>query len=426
MLSALPISTPVLSLLVLALVVAIGFICKVNIGFLSIGVAFLLGSLGGMKDKDIIGGFDAAMFVTLAGVTFLFGLASVNGTLELMSKKIIALLGKKTYLIPIMMFFLSAFLSAIGPGHIAVGILMTTFAVYLAIQMKINVFATALYAKLGANAGCASPISPTGVIATNLAEKTGYAGFGTHLFITTFLSGLFFTLILYVFYKGYKVDAANPLKLADLPAFTPAQKWTLSILSAMVVICIAFKINVGLASFFAASILILLKAVDEVKAVKAIPWGTLILIVGVGMLVNVINTLGGIKYVSDLLIHFMNAGTAAPIMAATAGTLSWVSSTTGVVMPTMFPIAAEVVQSFGGSVDYIELISAIVGASFAAAISPLSTGGAIIISAYSAAAQISISEQNRLFKTLFLLSAANVGMNVFYAAIGLFSLWGLM
>lgn len=48
------------------------------------------------------------------------------------------------------MFFLSAFVSAIGPGHIALGILMTTFAVYLAIEMKVNPMATALYAALGA------------------------------------------------------------------------------------------------------------------------------------------------------------------------------------------------------------------------------------------------------------------------------------
>ena len=86
------------------------------------------------------------MFVTLVGVTFLFGMASANGTLNLFSKKVVALVGKRTYLIPILMFVLSAFISAIGPGHIAAGILMTTFAIYLAFELKINPMATALYA----------------------------------------------------------------------------------------------------------------------------------------------------------------------------------------------------------------------------------------------------------------------------------------
>lgn len=65
----------------------------------------------------------------------------------------------------------------------------------------------------------------------------------------------------------------------------------------------------------------------------------------------------------------MNEKTATPILSATSGILSWVSSTTGVVMPALFPIAADVAASFAGSVNYVELISAIVATSFAAAIS---------------------------------------------------------
>ncbi len=155
----------ILSLLMLAVIVAIGFIRKVNLGFLALGAAFLVGTLGGMKASEIAGGFSSSMFVTLVGVTFLFGMASNNGTLELFSKKIVALVGKHTVLIPILMFVLSAFISAIGPGHIAAGILMTTFAMYLAFEMRINPMATSLYAKLGANAGCASVLSITGILA---------------------------------------------------------------------------------------------------------------------------------------------------------------------------------------------------------------------------------------------------------------------
>ncbi|GHU07098.1 C4-dicarboxylate ABC transporter [Betaproteobacteria bacterium] len=416
-------SFAIISLFALIVVVAIGFVRKVNIGFLAIGVAFVIGAMAGMSEKQIIAGFSSSMFVTLAGVTFLFGLASVNGTLELISKKIVALIGKRTYLIPVTMFMLAAFLSAIGPGHIAIGILMTTFAIYLSVEMKINPFATALMAKLGANAGCASPISPTGVISQNLAEAAMLPLSGTPLFLSTLFSGALFATIIFVAYKCYIVKAENPLKLSDLPAFNGKQKLTMLVISALVVICIAFKVNVGLSSFIAASILIVARAVDEKKAIKGIPWGTLILVVGVGMLVNVIDKLGGITLVSNFLIGMMSEQTAVPIIAATSGILSWVSSTTGVVMPTMYPISVEVVNSFGGNVSFISLTSALVATSFAAAISPLSTGGAIIISAYSAAADISTAEQNRLFKVLFLLSVANVSMNVILAALGFFNLF---
>lgn len=414
----------VISLIVLVVVVAIGFIKKVNLGFLSLGVAFILGTFGGLTAKQITSGFSSSMFVTLVGVTFLFGMASQNGTLELFSKKIVALVGKRTVLIPVLMFVLSAFISAIGPGHIAAGILMTTFAMYLAFAMDINPVATALFAKLGANAGCASPLSLTGVLAKSLSEPLGYEGFGLHLFLSTLLSGFIFTLILYIGFKSYKVKADNPLKLSEIPKFNRDQLLTIIGIVAMVVLCIGFQLDTGLCAFVIASILILTGCADEKKAIKSIPWGTLVFICGVGALINVIDKLGGIKLVSDFLTGLMSEKTAVPILAATSGILSWVSSTTGVVMPALFPIAADVAGSFS-SVSYVELISAITATSFAAAISPLSTGGAIIMSSYSAAKETSNEEMNNMFKQLFLLSVANVLVNVLLAALGVFNLGGL-
>ncbi len=415
----------VISLLVLVAVVAIGFIKKVNLGFLSLGVAFILGTLGGMSAKQIAAGFDSSMFVTLVGVTYLFGMASQNGTLDLFSKKIVALVGRHTVLIPVLMFFLSAFISAIGPGHIAAGILMTTFAMYLAMEMDINPIITALFAKLGANAGCASPLSLTGILAKNLSEPLGYSGFGLHLFLTTLISGFIFTVIIYIAYGSYKVKSDNPLKLADIPKFNRNQLFTITAIIVMVIFCIGFKFDTGLFAFVAAAVLILLGCADEKAAIKGIPWGTLVFICGVGTLINVINKLGGINLISDLLTSMMSEKTAVPIMAATSGVLSWVSSTTGVVMPALFPITAEVVAKFGAGVSFVELISAITATSFAAAISPLSTGGAIIMSSYSASRETTNEELNKIFRQLFLLSVANVGVNVLLAALGVFNLGGL-
>ncbi len=411
---------PIISLLVLVVVVAIGFIKKINLGFFSLGAAFVLGTIGGMKASQITAGFSSSMFVTLVGVTFMFGMASQNGTLELFSKKVVALVGKHTVLIPILMFVLSAFISAIGPGHIAAGILMTTFAMYLAFEMNINPMATSLYAKLGANAGCASTLSLTGILAAQLSNPMGYSGFGLHLFLSTLLSGFVFTLVVYILYKGYAVKADNPMKWSEIPKFNRDQRITIIVIIIVVICCIGFKLDTGLFAFLAASVLILLGCADEKKAIKGIPWGTLVFICGVGALVNVINKLGGIKLVSDYLSSLMTANSAVAIMSASSGILSWVSSTTGVVMPALLPIANNVAHTFG--VSYVELMSAIIATSFAAAISPLSTGGAIIMSSYSASKETTTEEMNNMFKTLFLLSVANVGINVLMSWLGVFSL----
>ena len=426
----------IIALVVLAVVIAIGFIKKVNLGFLAIGAAFILSMVAGIGPKYVTKAFDSDMFVTLVGVTFLFGMASQNGTLDLFSKKVVALVGKRTVLIPILMFFLSAFISAIGPGHIAAGILMTTFAVYLAFEMKINPITTALFAKLGANAGCASPLSLTGqlglkltnnlvsdVTNADIVERLGFSGL--HFFMATLVSGFIFTLLLYVFTKSYKVKADNPLKLKDIPRFNWKQWVTIGAIVMMVVLCIGFQMNTGLTAFVMASILVLLQCADEKKAIKGIPWGTLVFICGVGVLVAVIDMMGGIDMISGLLQKLMGPSTATPVMAATSGILSWVSSTTGVVMPALFKMVPGILRSFGEHVNYMELISAITATSFAAAISPLSTGGAIIMSSYSASKETTNEEMNKIFKFLFLLSVANVLLNVLLSWIGVFRLGGL-
>ena len=78
-------------------------------------------------------------------------------------------------------------------------------------------------------------------------------------------------------------------------------------------------------------------------------------------------------------------------------------------MPALLPIADNVAKTLGA--NYIEMMSAIVATSFAAAISPLSTGGAIIISSYSTSKETTTEEMNNMFKPLFLLSVANFLIN---------------
>ncbi len=410
----------VIPLIVLIITVTIGFIKKINIGFFAVGAAYLLGLYYGLSAKQITAGFSGSMMVTLTGVTFLFGMASQNGTLEKFSRRIIAMTGKHTWAIPLLIFCLSAFISAIGPGHIAAGILMTTFAVFIAAELHMNPIGAALIAKLGANAGAASPLAMAGIIAKNLAAEAGYTGIELHIFLSVLLAGFLFAIIVYFIYRLYKFrpDHLN-LKHSD-EHFTTQQLITLAVMTITVVCCIGFHLDTGLFSFAAGSALVLFGCADEKKAIRSIPWSTLFLICGVGVLVNVIEILGGIDLIADFLHSFMTTKTAAPIIAATSGTLSWVSTTTGVVMPTMFPVAHEICLQFGGSVSFAELAATITASSFAAAISPLTTGGAIIMTSYSSVKETTTEEMNVLFHRLFLLSALNLLFHIVLAACGVF------
>lgn len=409
----------IISLVTLVIVVAFGFWRKVNIGVLAIGFSLILGTICGMTDKEILAGFDAKLFATLVGVTFLFSIAQVNGTLELLANKAVAMVGKKSYLVPIIIFLVSGILSAIGPGNIPIGSLMTVVAVTIAVGMKQNPILYALLAKLASNAFAITPLTPAGIIATDLGAKVNEFGFEIPLMLNVMLWGVILAVAFCIMYRLDKMKPEVHLNKENLAKFNKDQIITLIGMAVMVVLVAGFGQNVGLVSFLIASILMILKVGNQKKALAAVPWGTLILICGVGVLMNIVETVGGIELLSNGLLSIMNKATARPILAGTSGLLSFFSSTTGVVMPTLMPTVPSIIGQFD-AFSFVELSSIIISSSFAAAFSPASTGGGLILAAYMSASGAGEEEQNKLFGQLLAIAVGCVVFNMLLSFIGVY------
>ncbi len=418
----------IISIVFLFLVVAIGFVKKCNIGILAIGSSMVLGLWGGLSATEILGGFDAKLFITLVGVSFLFALAQDNGTLELVAKKAIALAGKRTYLVPFIIFIVTGILSAIGPGNIPVGNLMTVVAVTIAVSMGENPLLFALSAKVAANGFTITPLAPAGVLTIQLGEAAGFSDFIIPIMLNCMLWATILLICFCVYYKAWKIQ---PRLDGELDANLVTEKlnkgqWITVIgILIMVALVVGFGIDVGLASFFIAAALIVLGVSDEKKSLKKVPWGTLILICGVGVLMNIVIALGGLDLMSNALLAIMTPATAAPIISVTSAILSFFSSTTGVVMPSMIPTLGPIVESLGtGTAGFISLTSVVITSSLSAAFSPASTGGGLILAAYMTASDSpnKEEEQNKLFGQLLIIAVACVVFNVFLSAIGIYSI----
>lgn len=399
----------IISLIFLIVAIVLGFVKKMNTGLVAIGLALVIGRIGGMADTKIIGGFSGSLFIMLLGVMYLFSMAQVNGTLELFAKKVVALTGKHTRLIPIIIYLLATFLAAIGPGTIPVMALMAVFTMALAAEMKVSPLLFAPMGLLGAMAGGISPLAPTGILGITLAEKQGYMNIAIPYFLNSLIGQSIFALFLYFVLGGYKITAEAPLKFKELPKFNKQQVITLAGVACLVLGVLILKLNVGLMAFLVAGILSFFKVAKEKDAVTNIPWGTLLLITGVGVLMNVAIELKGIKLLAAFLGTLMNENTASPIIGLTAGIMSWFSSTSGVVMPTLIPTVSELVKTIGGNnVNPIDLISAITNTAHTAGLSPLSTGGALALASYVSNTHVSEEEQQKLFIKMFAIAVAGV------------------
>ena len=407
------------SLLFLVIAIFLGFVRKMNTGLLCIAFALLLGRMSGVSDAEIIKGFNASLFLMLLGVTYLFSMAQINGSLDLLAQKVIALAGRRIYLIPVIIYVFSIILAALGPGSVPTMAIMMVFSMSLAAEMKISPVLLSTLTVLGACAGGLSPLAATGIIGANLCAEFGLTGIENDFLINGILAFSVYAVIVYIALGGYKLRAAENISTKEIAAFNKKQLLTLAGIVTMVLMVMLLRINVGLVSFAVAAVLSFLRVSDEGKAIRHIPWNTLLLITGVGVLMQLIIDLGGIAVLSSALVSIMNVKTAAAVMGLTSGIMSWFSSSSGVVMPTLIPTVPHIAQQLGG-VNELELASSITTISHVAAISPLSTGGALALAAYASAANASSKQQQNLFMKMFGVSALGVSVLCVFSYFGMF------
>lgn len=412
----------IIALLFLVAAIVLGFVRNINVGLTCLGLALILGEIGGISSKTILSGFPSSLFLTLLGTMFFFSLLQENKTLELLSKKIVSLVGKKHFLIPIIIYLVSYLMSAAGPGAISVQTVMIIFAVALSSQMDASPILLGGMAVLGAVGGTASPIALTGILVSDLtAGIAGLENLAMPLFLGVTAANFLCAVMLYIVFGGYRLRGNSDLR-EETPSFNRDQVVGIVALVVMVVAVVGFKYDVGLVCFTLSLILMLMGSVHEKAALKLIPWSVLILICGVNVLMSVTKAMGGIDLLADLLAMLMNRITACPIMGLTAGLMSWFSSANGVVFPTLIPTAPSIAANVSG-VSAAEMIMAIVGGATVAGVSPMSTGGSLIMASYMQGRSVSEKEQSALFAKLFLTSLGCVLIVVIFALVGGFKLF---
>jgi Na+/H+ antiporter NhaD/arsenite permease-like protein len=381
----------VLSLLALIIAILVSCFTAVNVGFLSIALAFLIGHFAaGLKVAEILGGFPSSLFFTLVGVTLLFSQASVNGTLEKVARRLVRLARGNRGMIPIVFFVLALVLGASGAGGIAAAALLAPVAMRVAGEAGIGGFLMALMLANGSNAGTFSPIAPTGIIANDLMAGAGLAGMAWPNFFNTLAAqsvvafGGYFLLGGAKLFRG-QAEAQNPAhhpseSIADArnEPFNRAQQLTLAAIGALIAAVVFLGVDVGLGGFVAAVILSLLGAANEQDAVKAMPWGVVLMVCGVAVLIGVMDKTGGMDLFTGLLAKLAGPAYITGVMAFVTGVISVYSSSSGVVLPAFLPTIPGLVENLPGASPLMIAYSVNVGAHLVD-VSPLSTIGALCL-----------------------------------------------
>lgn len=395
-------TTQLLSIAVLFLMFVIGAWRPINLGVLALVATFAIGSLvSGDSFDTMLEGFPANVFVLLLGVTYLFGVATVNGTIEWIVVSAARLLKENRAAMPWVLFLLAAIptnAGAAGPVGIA---LLAPIAMRMATRYDISVRLAGLMVINGADSGNLSPLNILGVIVKGSLEHEGLHVGQTVLWLGNFAFNAGLAVVCYLLFGGLRMArgkdgrGSSPRSAAREPAVgaaagggvavearthvsTPALVLTLGAIVAVAVGALVFDLDIGALAICAAVLLILVMPDHAKGAFDQISWSTIALICGVVTYVSFMQHLGTIDMIGDKV-----GDIAAPLLAAfllclmAAVTSAFASSIAilGVMIPLSLPFISN------GDISVTALVLAIGISATVVDATPFSSVGALTVAA---------------------------------------------
>jgi len=390
----------VASLVALLLAIILSMVSRINVGLVAMALAWLVGVyVAGLKADAVIAGFPSSLFITLAGVTLLFACAETNRTLHNLSNRAVRLVRGNARLLPVLFFLIAFLVSTVGPGAISSVALIIPLAMAVSERSGISPFLTALMVANGANAGNLSPISAVGVIANARMAEAGVGGHELKVWFANFVVHATVAGAAYWIFSAKRKKASGDIAQEEIPESAPLnsqQIVTVVVIVMWIIGALVLKLNLGLGAIAAAMLLIAARAADEREAVKNMPWGIILMVSGVSLLIALLEKTGGMELFTSLLARLSTPSTVNGVIAFITGAISSYSSTSGVVLPAFLPAASKLVEQIGGGDPLAVALSINVGSSLVD-VSPLSTLGALCVAAVSDA-----DESRKLFQRLLI------------------------
>ncbi|WP_305094010.1 SLC13 family permease [Prescottella sp. R16] len=395
-------------------VFVVGTLRKINIGVLMFAAASLVGiGLAGMPLDEVVGGFPVGILVLLVGVTYFFGIAHVNGTIDRIVESSLAKVGDRTAVLPTVFFVLSAGLASMGAPLGA--LVLFPVGMVVADKRGIDPMLMALAMGTGLSAGAFAPTSLFGIVAYGTAQEAGIALSPLVLFAVALGINIVLFACAYVLFGRRRVlradteQRARARSLATVggglvdggsadeppspggsdhsgeraasPSFTPVQIMTVLCMIGLVGTVVVLSLvgadpEIGVLGFAFGAVLTLLDPDAGRKAVGRIDWQTVLLVGGIITFVGVLDHIGAIDMLGELATDIGSPLLAALFLCFVAALVSAFASTTGM-LAALVPLTLPLVAS--GSVPGWALICALAVCASIVDVSPFSTVGATCV-----------------------------------------------
>ncbi|MFE4719226.1 hypothetical protein ACFRLW_22825, partial [Streptomyces sp. NPDC056728] len=128
------------SIVVLVALFVATLVPRFNIGLAALPAAFLVGLAADRSADEVTSFFPGDFFVLLVGITALFAVAQINGTLDWLLDGILRLVGGRALLVALVPFLIGAVLTAVGTLPAAATAIVAPIALGIAARYGIPPF----------------------------------------------------------------------------------------------------------------------------------------------------------------------------------------------------------------------------------------------------------------------------------------------
>lgn len=383
----------------IAIAVVIGYKTGFNTGFFAIIFAYLIGCFAmGMSTKEVIGGWPVSTMFVIFSVSLFYNFALVNGTLEKTARYLLYACRKFPGLLPFALYLAAAGIAALGAGFFTVMAFMAPISLLICEESKMDKLVGAVAVNCGALSGANFMTSGSGIVFRGLMDEGGYADVSFRYCAVIFIASVIFSLLLIAFFRYIPKSNRNIGKGASFEKpepFTSLQKTNLYLMLIMIVVVLIFpilhiilpnvevityinsKMDVGLVAVIFSAIALFMKLAPQKEVIAKVPWNTILMICGVGMLINVAIEAGTISLLASWAGSSLPAWLVPIAFSFVGAIMSFFSSTLGVVCPALYPLVPTLAGATG--INPLVLFSSIVIGAQSSAISPFSSGGSLII-----------------------------------------------
>ncbi|WP_206078050.1 SLC13 family permease [Prauserella flavalba] len=392
------------SFLILVAAFLVGAVTNINAGLIAIVATFGVGLLLTDLDTDtVMGFFPADLFFILVGATLLFSIVRVTGTIDMLAAWAERLTAGRRFLVPVIMFALTALLATAGAFTPAAVAIVAPVALALGQRFGISTLAMGLVIVQGANAGAFSPVNPFGVVANEMLDAAGAADGTLRLYLYCFVFNALLAVGGYAAVQAWTVRrrAKHEVPDADQPVVddpelaggggtavatraervtdakvTPLRLTVLGGVAALLLLTLVLNLDVGVSALVISLALIALRPSIQKPAIEGLPWSAVLLVTGIVMYVGLLKEIGAIDALGNAIEGAGASSLATLATSYVVGVLSAFASTTGTlgaISPVVAPLAADPVLGPVSVITTIAIASSVVD------VSPMSTSGALLL-----------------------------------------------